>query len=137
MRLGAIVWVLGCCTFELPFEEPPTLCCSYFSASWGVRIHLYRKVLFICLTACVQGYLGDLELVQLSCLQVNQVAHHFMSSIPCIRVARTTAFQKELAQAGQIITLVSPPIHLTSPSTVTYRFRKFMPNKSNKRGNVI
>ena len=75
MSLWAIVWVFGCCTFELPFEEPPTLCCSYFGASWGVRVHLYRKVFFICLTACAQGYLGDFELFWHSCSQVNWVAH--------------------------------------------------------------
>ena len=39
-------------------EKPPTLCCSYFSASHGVRVHSYRKVFLACSTACAQGYLG-------------------------------------------------------------------------------
>ena len=57
-KFEAIVWLFGCCTFKLPCEKPLTLCCSYFSASHGVRVHSYRKVLFICSVACAQGYLG-------------------------------------------------------------------------------
>ena len=64
-ELKAIIWVFGSCTPKLPCEKPPTLCCIYFSASHGVRVHLYRKVLFICSATCAQGYLGYPYLVWL------------------------------------------------------------------------
>ena len=56
-----------CCTLELPLQEQVTLCCGYFGASLGVRVHLYRKVCFICSTASVQCYLGYPELVLVVC----------------------------------------------------------------------
>ena len=49
-------------------EEPQTLSCSYFGASLGVRLQLYREVFFICSSVSAQGYLGHPELVYFSCL---------------------------------------------------------------------
>ena len=51
-------------------EEPQTLCCSYLSTSWGMRLQPYREVFFIYSTVSTQGYLGYPELVCFSCLQV-------------------------------------------------------------------
>ena len=53
-------------------EEPQTLSCSYLGASLGVRLQLYREVFFTCSSVSAQGYLGQPELVYLSCFQVNQ-----------------------------------------------------------------
>ena len=69
---------------------------------------------FICSTVCAWGYLGHLELVCFCCLSVSQVACHPVSIGPCIRVARTTTLQSELAHVGWIVTSVSPP----KPSSV-------------------
>ena len=77
-------------------EEPQTLSCSYLSASWGVRLQLYREVFFVWSSVSAQGYLEHPKLVYLSCFRVNQVSHHPASLRPSIWVARTTIFRCKL-----------------------------------------
>ena len=49
-------------------EKLQTLSSSYFSASQGVRLQLYREVFFVCLVVSGQAYLGHPDLVYFSCL---------------------------------------------------------------------
>ena len=89
----------GSCTSKLPLEKPPTLCCSYFGASWGVWVQLTGRC-----SSFVQLYVpkvipGTLSWYWFSCLQVNQVVC-LISHRPCIRVTWTATFWSELAHAG-------------------------------------
>ena len=81
-------------------RKPQTLCLGYLSDSQGVGLLTYRKVFFICLTVCAQGYPEHLELVCYSCLYVNQVACHPASIWLSTRKARTTALWSEVAHTG-------------------------------------
>ena len=62
--------------------KPQTLCLSYLGAFQGVGLSPYRKVFFICSSACAQGYLGHPELVCFSWLWASWVACHPVLSDP-------------------------------------------------------
>ena len=64
----------GSCTSTLPLEKPPTLCCSYFSASWGVRVQLTGNCSSFVWLHVPKIILGTLSRYQFSCLQVNWVS---------------------------------------------------------------
>ena len=81
-------------------RKPQTLCLSYLSASQGVGLSPYRKVIFICSSVHAQGYLGHPELACFSCLWVSWVACLPVSIWPSTRKARTATLSELSSACG-------------------------------------
>ena len=92
--------------------KPQTLWTCYLSASQGVGLLPYRKVLFICSSVHAQVYSVHPELVVFSCLWVSWVTCHPASIEPGIGEARTTALQIGSSTCG-INCNVSEPTKFT------------------------
>ena len=92
--------LFGSCTSKLPLEKPPTLCCSHFSASRGVRVQLTGQCSSFVQLHVPKVILGTLSWYRFCCLQVNWVICHLISHRPCIGTARTATFWSKLAHMG-------------------------------------
>ena len=101
-------------------RKPQTLCLGYLGASWGVGLFPYRKVFFICLTVCVQGYPEHLELMCFNSLWVSQVACHPVHIWPDTRKARTAAPSEWSSACGINCNLGEPTKFIQHPQRVTY-----------------